>query len=87
MVKDDYEGDETAKWKRDGFLLLRRASEACTDNIRSHQKADDPSVNWKKNTENYVVAKYRKIRKLFTKLLILVMENQCKLTKGTKLIS
>ena len=60
MVKDDYEGDETAKWKRDGFLLLRRASEACTDNIRSHQKADDPSVNWKKNTENYVVAKYRK---------------------------
>lgn len=48
MVKDDYEGDETAKWKRDGFLLLRRASEACTDNIRSHQKADDPSVNWKK---------------------------------------
>ena len=33
MVKDDYDGDETAKWKRDGFLLLRRASEACTDKV------------------------------------------------------
>ena len=33
MVKDDYDGDETAKWKRDGFLLLRRAIEACTDKV------------------------------------------------------